>query len=672
MSLDNDAIRLIDKLYKDLYLDEQVLHHGTGNKYDKFNNIKEYLSKLEKLHNQISETGKHIDYLKKCYYDKYVINAEDIPESYYKRQEEMMLERGFGYVQVSKEGKIQLQQEIIENQEGSLDMWLDYFLSDDAKVYPFWAKYWAFQGMLKIGKYDKEKNIFYKRTKETVAPFCDLNREALSLSIDFVIRGLSKEKIEDTELNALVKTGSFQKIYTYVLTKVLSDNKNIVKRNIGKWVKYDQGSNHMPLVESLRGYNTGWCTAGENTAKNQLEAGDFYVYYTLDENNEYKVPRVAIRMEENKIAEIRGVLNKQNIEPEMKQVVDEKIKDFPDKDLYYKKVADMEQMTIIYEKHKSNEELTKEELTFLYEIYGKIKSFNVLKDPRIKEIKDKRNRRREDLARIFDCDESQIVFDDGEKFLANLNKIKKTTLDEMYKYFTEYQNTESNLDKITKDTVFYDGDLDLGYLTSTENLVLPRHMGGNLRLGDFGKLIVVDGLVLPKSIGGNLVLNGLVTAEGVVLPEYVGGNLEIAYLINAQGLVLPKYIGTSLFLNRLTSAEGLVLPKYIGDSLVLQNITSPEGLILPQIICGSLFLHSLTSAEGLVLPKSIGLWLYLNSLTSAEGLVLPQAVGKGVYLKGLTNADGLIIPEPLTYTIHMNGFKITPENVDQYRSNKSK
>ena len=33
--MNKEAIRLIDRLYKDLYLDEQVIHHGTGNKYDK-------------------------------------------------------------------------------------------------------------------------------------------------------------------------------------------------------------------------------------------------------------------------------------------------------------------------------------------------------------------------------------------------------------------------------------------------------------------------------------------------------------------------------------------------------------------------------------------------------------------------------------------------------------
>ncbi len=701
MNKQKDYIRLIDRLYKDLYKDKQVLHHGKGNEYDKFNNIKRYLEKLEDTHNKVKEKSKHIEYLKKCYYEKYVIKKENIPQSYYEKQKELALERGFGHVEITDEMKKELEKEVIENQKKSMDRWLDYFLSDDAKVYPFWAKYWAFQGMLKIGKYDKEKQVFYKRSEHTVSPFCDLNREALSKSIDMIIKAMNKEEIDDKDLEGLVSVGSFPKIYTYILTKVLSNNKNIIKRNIGKWVKYEKGSNHMPLVNSLQGYNTGWCTAGENTAKNQLSNGDFYVYYTLDEKDEYKVPRIAIRMEGNKIGEIRGVAENQNIESEMEEVVEEKIKDFPDKEEYYKKVNDMKKLTKIYKKHKNKEELTKEELTFLYEINDKIYGFGYGKDPRIKEIKNERNNKRKDLAIIFNCEERQI---------ASLNKDEK----------------------INEDTIYYDGNLSLSYLTSAEGLKLPQNIGGSLDLSgltsaeglklpqniggslylshltsakglklpqniggslDLRSLTSAEGLVLPQNIGGSLDLSSLTSAEGLVLPQSLGFDLGLRSLNSAEGLVLPQSIGKSLYLSHLTSAKGLKLPQNIGGSLDLRSLTSAEGLVLPQNIGGSLDLRSLTSAEGLVLPQSLGFDLDLRSLNSAEGLVLPQSLGfdldlrslnsaeglvlpqslgGDLYLKSLTSAEGLIIPEPLTYTIHLNGFEINTENVEQYRKSKSK
>ncbi len=576
MDIEREYIRLIDRLYKDLYKDKQVLHHGKGNEYDKFNNIKKYLEKLEDTHNKVKEKSKHIEYLKKCYYEKYVIKKENIPESYYEKQKEMYLERGFGHIEITNEMKKELEKEVIENQKKSMDNWLDYFLSDDAKVYPFWAKYWAFQGMLKIGKYDKEKQVFYKRSEHTVSPFCDLNREALSKSIDMIIKVMKKEEIDDKDLEALVKTGSFPKIYTYILTKVLSNNKNIIKRNIGKWVKYDMGSDHMPLVNSLQGYNTGWCTAGENTAKNQLSNGDFYVYYTLDEKDEYKVPRIAIRMEENKIGEIRGIAENQNIESEMEEVVEEKIKDFPDKEEYYKRVNDMRKLTKIYKKHKNKEELTKEELTFLYEINDKIKGFGYDEDPRIEEIKNERNNKRKDLANIFNCEERQIALNQNE---------------------------------INEDTIYYDGDLDLRGLTSAEGLVLPQRVGGYLNLDG---LTSAEGLVLPQSIGGSLDLDGLISAEGLVLPQNIGGYLSLRGLTSAEGLVLPQSIGGDLYLNSLTNAEGLVLPQSVGRDLYLDGLTGAEGLVLPQRIGDSLYLNSLTSTEGLIIPEPLTYTIYMN------------------------------------------------------------
>lgn len=645
-----EAIKLIDRLYKDLYKSDTVIHHGNGNVYDKFNNIASYIDKLENIHS----IGKHVKYLKSCYYDKYVIKREDIPKSYYDKRLKLMFERGLGYVELTDKIKKELQDEIIENQQSRLDTWIDYLLSEDSKSYPFWTKYWAFQGMLELGKYDIEKEIFNKRTKETMEPFVYLNREALAISIDMILKLVNKEDIEDNELNNLVKSGSFKKIYSHILIKLFKERKKIVKRNIGIWIKYNKGSNYMSLVNSLQGYNTEWCTVGESTAKSQLSLGDFYVYYTLDENNEYKIPRIAISMEDNKIVEIRGVAKQQNLEPEMEQVVSEKIKEFPDSKEYYKKVNDMKELTAIYNKFKSAQKLSKEELRFLYEIDSKIKGFGYYEDPRIKEIKQLRDAKK-DLSEVFDCKEDQIA-------------LKK--------------------EEINEDTIYYRGSLDLGGTTSAEGLVLPQSIHGYLYLGD---LKSAEGLVLPQSIGGYLNLGGLKNAEGLVLPRKIGEYLDLSGLISAKGVVLPQIIGEGLALSRLISTEGLVLPQIIGGYLDLGSLESVEGLVLPQNIGGGLYLRSLKNANGLIFPQSIGGYLDLSGLTEAENLVLPQNIGGDLdlnslirvenlvlphkingdlYLESLTSIEGLIMPESLTYTIHMNEFVITPENVNEYNSNK--
>ena len=318
-------------------------------------------------------------------------------------------------------------------------------------------------------------------------------------------------------------------------------------------------------------------------------------------------------MEYGKIAEIRGISKDQNLEPEMEEVVEEKIKDFPDKEKYYKKVSDMKLLTHIYKKHKNNEELTKEELRFLYEVDGKIIGFGYKEDPRIEEIINARDNIKQDLSFVLDCREDQIA----------LNK-----------------------NELTKDNVYYKGDLDLFSLTSAE------------------------GLVLPQIIVGNLILSGLKSTKGLVLPKILGGILDLSGLTSAEGLVLPKNIEGSLNLSGLMRAENLVLPEYIGGTLYLNRVISAKGLVFPKNIEGSLDLIGLKRAENLVLPKNIGGNLYLTSLTSAEGLVLPEHIGGALELYSLTSAEGLIIPDPLTYKIYMAGFIITPQNVDQYRNIK--
>ena len=135
--MSNEQIRFIDRLYKDLYLDETVIRYGSGNKYDKFANIKAYLEKVEDIFNKMSDTGRHMEWLRELYYEKYIIKPEDIPESYYAHQQEIALERGYGHIDITEDMKKQYQEQIISDQKASFDVWFNYFFSDDSKVYPF-------------------------------------------------------------------------------------------------------------------------------------------------------------------------------------------------------------------------------------------------------------------------------------------------------------------------------------------------------------------------------------------------------------------------------------------------------------------------------------------------------------------------------------------------------
>ena len=469
--------------------------------------IQNYLDRFKEIvdRKDPDERERGIEALKKVLYDKFVIKLEDIPEGYYETQRRIAREQGHGDIEISQEQKDQLAEVIITDQQTTLDNWIDYLSSPDA-VYPDWLKYYAIRSVLSMGDYDKEKKQFSKRSKGTTKPFPDLNQEALAYVLDAIekkykgenidLAKLSKENQE--EFQKLISGENFSKLYSWAIEKVTPESVDQLTITQGKWVKYNQNSDHMPLVQSLQGHGTGWCTAGESTAKAQLSGGDFYVYYSLDKQGSPTIPRVAIRMQGDSIGEVRGIAPDQNMDPYITDVVKEKLKEFPDGEQYEKKNSDMKRLTAIDNKTKKGEQLTKEDLSFLYEIDSKIEGFGYKRDPRIKELISSRDAR------------------------SDLSKI------------TGYSPEEISLTKkeaLSGEKKFHYGDLDLGGLTSAEGLKLPEHIGGDL---DLRSLTSAEGLKLPEHIGGGLYLGSLTSAEGLKLPEHIGGDLNLYSLTSAE------------------------------------------------------------------------------------------------------------------------------------------
>ena len=657
----NGWIDIISKMYKDLHNSERVLHVSKESD-KKRERLLNYFNRLEKIHKRVSESKNKSDekLLKGFYYDLYVIKPEDIPESYFQNQVKLARERGYGNIELTNEDKKRMTDQVIEDQKHSLDKWIEYFLYDEeSKSYEMWEKYWVFQGLQNLGKYDKKTYKFSKRDKTTVYPFPPVEREFIFTTLH-LMEDYIKDKKGDEEIKSALGSGNFKMLYEYVIKQSMLKDKLQSNTTSGKWVKYEQGSDYNILRDSLQGYYTGWCTAaGENFAKSQLAGGDFYVYYSFDNNGEAKIPRIAIRMDgKNKIGEIRGIADRQNMEPEMMPILEEKLKEFPDRDKYLKKEHDMKLLTLIDKKVNNNIELTLDELKFLYEIDSKIEGFGYEKDPRINEIKNKRNIKK-DCALIFDVKEEEVALSQ-EEWEENPNKFKVLVSD-LYLWLLVKPNGLVLPHHIN-------GSLFLSALTSAEGLVLPQNIGGDLYLT---RLTSAEGLVLPQSIGDSLFLSALTSAESLVLPQSIGGDLDIHNLDSAESLVLPQNIGGNLYLSNLTSAKGLVLPQSIGGSLMLSGLTSANGLVLPQSVGDDLFLDNLTSAEGLVLPQSVGGYLDIHNLDSAESLVLPQNIGGGLDLSGLTSANGLVLPQSVGDDLFLDNLTsaeglVLPQSVGGY------
>ena len=520
--------------YPDLQKSEQVQRSVEQKKriegINTANNPKErnevLMERFEKIfENPDEETRKRNVqlFVEKFLYPEVLVDKDNLPESYFELQKRVAKERGHGDIEINDQMKQETGKTVYDDQKKSLEVWIDY-LSDKQTDYPTWFKYYTLRSVLKMGNYDKEKKEFGKRTKNTTNIFPDLNREALAYVYDTLSKYYLKgEKHDNEELKRILESARLDKIYAFAIDKVTPASKENKEKTEGEWTKYKQGDDATPLYESLQGHGTGWCTAGEETAKAQLKNGDFYVYYTKDENGKNTIPRIAIRMENGQVAEVRGIDKDQNMEANMVDIAREKYHQLPGGEKFDKKDHDMKFLTQIDNKVNDNQELTKEELKFLYEIDNEIEGFGYQKDPRIREIKQKQDQVN-DLNNIFEGDD------------------------------------------------YYGGSLNLPSLTSAEGFILPKKIGGSL---DLGSLKSAKGLVLPEKIQGSLYLTTLKSAKDLVLPKEIGEDLGLNGLISAKDLILPEKIGRRLGLNSLISAEGLILPKE--DCLIqIQSLSSTE------------------------------------------------------------------------------------------------
>ena len=252
--------------------------------------IQNYLDRFNEIldREDPNERERGIEAIKRVMSRKFVMKLEEIPEGYYENQRRIAREQGHGDIDITEEMREQLSEVIVADQESSLDKWIDYLTSSDA-TYPDWLKYYAFRSVLGMGSFDKEKHAFTSRSKETTNPYPDLNREALAYVLDAIEKkhrgdtlNIATLEVEDREnFEKLLQGESFPKLYAWAIEKVTPASKEALTNVKGEWVKYNQGSDHMPLARSLQGHGTGWCTAGESTAEAQLKGGDFYVSILL-------------------------------------------------------------------------------------------------------------------------------------------------------------------------------------------------------------------------------------------------------------------------------------------------------------------------------------------------------------------------------------------------------
>ena len=382
------------------------------------NNERRNFAYLSRLNNMVEKHGDALEQkLWAASAENLVMDYEDIPDAYWKQQEQILRDNGQGR-ELSRDEKEKLAEDLIEKQRESINTWSNY-LGDKDCPYPLWIKVYAFDGVSKMGLINKETKEFEKRDKSTVASFPTLDPEVLAKVYRNIneFYGVDKEDWlaqhpDDEKLVSLVKSGNFPKLYA----KELFETKTIIKtpekpEDIeGDWFTYQLGDED-ELAKAAEG--TGWCIADPNVAHNYLEYGNYghsrnegideesnskakFIIFKLKAPNSldgYSTNGVAsIRLDpDGKVTEVSGLNEGQAIEDSLIPTVKEKVLSLPGGKEFLQKFEDKQTLIRLDHKLQNGEDLTKEELSFLYELDRPIATLDTYnsKDPRITELRKK-------------------------------------------------------------------------------------------------------------------------------------------------------------------------------------------------------------------------------------------------------------------------------------------
>ena len=408
-----------------------------------------YLSRLDRLVEKYGDKAEQKIWEASA--ENVVMDFEDIPDSYWKQQEQILRDNGQGR-ELSRYEKEILADDLIEKQRESITSWTNY-LGDKNCPYPLWFKVYAFDGISKMSNTLNLDDADYNRRDNTTAlSFPKLNAEILAKVYRQInnFYGVDKEdwlskNSDDEKLVSLVKSANFPKLYAKELvdTKVIIKTPERTEDVHGDWFEYKLGDEEE--IASLA-EGTHWCVVDPNVAHNYLTYGQYsnpeedeyeyddddwedgeeydeedddyddddqaetyeddgikvenpeakFIIFRLEDPNSPGVfasnGSASIRLDpDGMVAEVSGLGEGQAIEDALIPIVKEKTLSLPGGEKYLQKFDDKQTLIRLDKKMEKGQDLTKEELSFLYEIDRPIATLDTYnrEDPRIPELRKK-------------------------------------------------------------------------------------------------------------------------------------------------------------------------------------------------------------------------------------------------------------------------------------------
>ena len=535
------------------------------------NNERRNFAYLSRLNNMIEKHGDAIEQkLWAASAENVVMDYEDIPDAYWKQQEQILRDNGQGR-ELSEYEKEILAEDLIEKQRESINTWSNY-LGDKDCPYPLWFKVYAFDGISKMSNALNLDDADYNRRDNTTAlSFPKLNAEILAKVYrqinDFY--GVDKENwlaqhSDDEKLVSLVKSANFPKLYAKELvdTKVILKTPERTEDVHGDWFEYKLGDEEE--ISSLA-EGTGWCVVDPNVAHNYLVYGEYghsrstwsdkesnskakFIIFRLKDPNSPGIfasnGSASVRLDPDGIvAEISGLNDGQAVEDALVPIVKEKALSLPGGEKYLQKFDDKQALIRLDKKMEKGEDLTKEELSFLYELDRPIATLDTYneEDPRIPELKEKYDLEyalekgvdaNKMVASLDSCDIAKnldTLLEHGADINNTVNHMKAydiaKNLDSLLKQGANINNTINNMDsyRIAKnlDTLLkYSAIIDVNELVSeqktydvSENLETFLKNGADIDLvvNRMRYSDIVDKLDFLIEHGANIDVNELVS-----------------------------------------------------------------------------------------------------------------------------------------------------------------
>jgi hypothetical protein len=278
------------------------------------------------------------------------------------------------------------------NQEHSIRPWAQY-LGRNEPGYPLWFRMYAFNAARRLWPYDQDTNSFRHRDEDTLAPYPQLHEGALDLTYRLLQRARFDGKAvsggyddpqEEKAFQTALRAGNFRALYTHALHRT----EGLVTLELrattqGQWNHYPKGSDPTTLFRDLQGFSINWCTStGFSHAKSYIEQGDMYIYYTNDQEGVARVPRLAINVTDEGIAEVRGIGLEQEVEGELLELLGSKLLEFEGFEDYLKNLSDSTRLYAL-KKAMNKTRLNKKELASLFELESDFATFGRKRNPTI-------------------------------------------------------------------------------------------------------------------------------------------------------------------------------------------------------------------------------------------------------------------------------------------------